>query len=188
MKKAIQECIEEIEKEKLIIKDKLERLEKIQSELKLIYTDREPGSIPGEAKASKRKGNSLSKVSGRSTRQSADAGTTHPKIVNKFYKNERGKWTREVFDFIKDNIKLKRKELVEKVNKKFGLNTTYGSLAFYMSREGINKKKILKKILKQKIKPMSNKQINNSLKDMHADDPEDPFDEEPPEELFEEDE
>lgn len=101
----------------------------------------------------------------------------------KFYKKKKGKWTKEVFEFIKDNLNLKRKDLVEKVNKKFGLNTTYGSLSFYMSREGINKKKFDEKHLNkgnpkslrkyQEEKGMTKKEINKSLKDMHADDPDD---------------
>ena len=123
---------------------------------------------------------------------------------NKNIKKEKGKWSKEVFDFVKDNLHLRNREIAEKINKKFGLNTTEKNLGVQMVHQGINRKKLniryrkarepdirkispsvkkrpttpkvgMRAIIVEE-KPMTQKEINKSLKDMDPED-EDAIDE-----------
>ena len=108
------------------------------------------------------------------------------KSNNKPYvKKKINKWSKEVFDFVKDNLHLKNKEIVEKINKKFGLNTTEKNLGVQMAHQGINRKKLniryrkarepdMRKYSsgrkKKEIEYTTNKEIDESMKDIHIDD------------------
>lgn len=66
------------------------------------------------------------------------------KLVTNRYpkkKHKGNKWSEEVFAFIKKNLNLSNAELTEKVNKKFKIGTTEGSLGVQIAKHGIKRDK-----------------------------------------------
>jgi len=113
------------------------------------------------------------------------------KKLPKVTKSNRGKlerkenqWTEEVFEFVKNNLQFKNRDIAEKINKKFGLKTTEGSLGVQMCKHGIKRFNVKNRVKarepdmrkyssgrkKKEIEYTTNKEINESMKDIHIDD------------------